>query len=53
MSTCSILNLDKEPSKLFDKLVEVFGNQEEATIEYRKVIGKTLLRSLVTGSLII
>ena len=44
MSTCSILNLDKEPSKLFDKLVEVFGNQEEATIEYRKVIGKTFAK---------
>ena len=44
MSTCSILDLDKEPSKLFDKLVEVFGNQEEATIEYRKVIGKTFAR---------
>ena len=40
MSTCTILDLGNEPSKLYDKLVEVFGNKEEALIEYRKVIGK-------------
>ena len=40
MSTCTILDLGKEPSKLYGQLVEVFGNKEEALIEYRKVIGK-------------
>ena len=40
MSTCTILDLGKEPSKLYDQLVEVFGNKEEALIEYRKVMGK-------------
>ena len=39
MSTCTILDLGNEPSKLYDQLVEVFGNKEEALIEYRKVIG--------------
>ena len=41
MSTCTILNLNKEPSKLYDKLVEVFGNEDLALIEYRKVMGPT------------
>ena len=40
MSTCTVLDLGKEPSKLYDQLTEVFGNREEALIEYRKVIGK-------------
>ncbi len=40
MSACTILDLGNEPSKLYDQLVEVFGNKEEALIEYRKVIGK-------------
>ena len=41
MSTCTILNLEKEPSKLFDQLLEVFGNEQDARVEYRKVIGPT------------
>ena len=44
MSTCTILDLGNEPSKLYDQLVEVFGNKEEALIEYRKVIGKTFAK---------
>ena len=41
MSTCTILNLEKEPSILYDKLLGVFGNEVDARVEYRKIIGPT------------
>jgi len=45
MSTCSILNLEKEPSKLYDQLLEIFGNEMDAKVEYRKVIGPTFAKT--------